>query len=356
MHRRLQNVGLAMLSAGLCLAGVSSCRPAGGADASASGNDPEIWRFAIEESRGSVQHEYALEFKRRVEEKTGGAVQVKVYPYGTLGTSDHITELCHLGTIEFATASPGHLGKVIPEVQVFLLHFLLSDDQRTNHRALRDPDLHAALNELYRKKNFELLSVFSEGWQVWTTKTMIREPSDFDGFKMRVMTSPMLMEAYEAYGASPTPLPYSEVYSALQLNMIDGQVNPVFAIEKQSFYEVTDYMIFPRHAQFITTVTANRRFFEGLSPARRRMVNETIRELHEYVFEVQRRLNEERLALIKQRKPELNIVPELSDENRAKFRKASLHVRDEFVEMTGRDGERLLKRVLDAVEKAEQGQ
>ena len=54
------------------------------------------------------------------------------------------------------------------------------------------------------------------------------------------MTSPLLWRAYDAYGASPTPLPYSEVYSGLQLHMIDGQVNPIFAIEEMSFYEVTD--------------------------------------------------------------------------------------------------------------------
>ncbi|MFH1300570.1 MAG: TRAP transporter substrate-binding protein DctP, partial [Planctomycetota bacterium] len=188
---------------------------------------PTPWRFAIEETVGSVQHQYALKFKELVEARSDGEIEVTIYPYGTLGTSDQITEQVDMGVIQFAMASPGHLGKLIPEVQVFLLHFLFSDNDEINNSVLNeDPQLRKTFNDLYARKNFKLLSIFSEGWQVWTTKKSIQTPDDFRGVKMRVMTSPLLLAAYEAYGASPTPLPYSEVYSALQLNMIDGQENP----------------------------------------------------------------------------------------------------------------------------------
>ena len=84
--------------------------------------DPPVWRFAIEETSGSVQDAYAQRFKELVEEKSGGKVIVKVYPYGTLGTSDQLSELLYNGSLQFAMASPGHIGKMIPEVQVLLLH------------------------------------------------------------------------------------------------------------------------------------------------------------------------------------------------------------------------------------------
>ena len=83
----------------------------------AAGRDVERWRFAIEETRGSVQDAYAQKFKEIVEDRTNGAVEVIIYPYGTLGTSDHVTELLAMGAVQFAMASPGHLGKLIPEVQ-----------------------------------------------------------------------------------------------------------------------------------------------------------------------------------------------------------------------------------------------
>ncbi|MGR9109064.1 MAG: TRAP transporter substrate-binding protein DctP, partial [Gammaproteobacteria bacterium] len=239
----------------------------------------EIWRFAIEETRGSVQDAYAQRFAELVEDQTNGAVRVLVYPYGELGTSDQITEQLHNSTLQFATSSPGHLGKLIPEVKAFLLDFLLSEDEEVNARALGDPALQDFPGELYAEKGLAFLTAFGEGWQVWTTRTPVRRPEDFAGIRFRVMTAPLLIATYEQYGASPTPLPYAEVYSALQLRMIDGQENPVFAIEEMSFYEVTDYLIFPRHAEFITTVAANAQFFQGLEVGRRRLVERVIDQL-----------------------------------------------------------------------------
>lgn len=314
----------------------------------------EQWRFAIEETAGSVQDAYAREFARRIEERTGGEVQVTIYPYGALGTSDEITEQLHAGILQFAMASPGHLGTLIPEVQVFLLHFVLSDDEEVNKRALADPELLATFDRLYARKGFKLLSFFSEGWQVWTTRVPVRKPEDFRGVKFRVMTSPLLLAAYEAYGASPTPLPYSEVYSALQLNMIDGQVNPIFAIQEMSFYEVTDYLVFAHQAPFITSAVASRRFYESLSPERRRLLDEVVRELDGYVFDVERRFNAERLDIIRERKPGIHVL-RLTPEERARFRRASEPVRQRFVELAPGDGQQVLDLLEAAVARASEG-
>ncbi len=312
----------------------------------------ETWRFAIEEAAGSVQDAYAQEFKRRIEERTGGAVEVTVYPYGALGTSDDITEQLRMGSLQFAMASPGHLGKTIPELQVFLLHFLFSDDDAANFAAIRDPAFRAELAPLFPEKGLELLGLLPEGWMVWTTKEPIREPDDFAGVKIRTMTSPLLLAAYEAYGASPQAMPYGEVYSALQLNMIDAQVNPVFAIEEMSFYEVTSHMIFARHAPFLTTFVTNTRFLAELPAGRRELVLEVARELGAYLAEVQERVNRERLDEIRERKPDMVLI-ELDEPQRDAFRRRSAPVREQFVERTGERGRALLEALLGAVARAE---
>lgn len=322
------------------------------AAAACGGDDADrIWRFALEETRGSVQDAYASKFEELVEEKSGGEIDVIVYPYGTLGTSDQTTEQLYNGTLQFAMASPGHLGKLISEVQVFLLHFLLSGDADIDNRALADPDLRATFDRLYREKNFVLLTFITEGDMVWTTKSPVRRPADFAGVKMRVMTTPLLLAAYRAYGASPTPLAYSEVYSALQLNMIDAQVNPVFAIEEMSFYEVTKYMIFPHHAQFVASVMTNADFYEQLEPAERKWVDDAIAELQPYILEKQKAFNESRLEEILEKKPRMEIV-HLSEAQRAAFREASLPVRDRFVAQVGSEGEKVLEQLLTAVRRA----
>lgn len=329
---------------------LSSCNPQPGGDYA----EPTVWRFAIEEPQGSVQHKYALKFKELIEARSNGEIKVVVYPYGTLGTSDQITELVDMEVIHFAMASPGHLGKLIPEVQVFLLHFLFSDDAEINNKVLNDdPELRETFDRLYARKQFKLLSIFSEGWQVWTTKDPVRKPEDFEGMKMRVMTSPLLLAAYEAYGASPTPLPYSEVYSALQLNMIDGQENPVFAIQEMSFYEVTDWMIFARHAPFITTAMTNREFFDSLPDEEKQMVLDVVDELNAYILEVQQKFNRKRLEMIRERKPDLNIIEELSPQQREAFLKASRPVREKFTDMTGESGRKLLEQLIQTVKEYE---
>lgn len=339
----LRRLALSLLALGIGVApGCDSVTP-----------DHEVWRFAIEETRGSVQDAYARRFAELVEERSDGDVRVVVYPYGAVGTSDQITEQVHNGTIDFAFASPGHVGKLIPEVQVFLLHYVLSDDEEVNKLALRDPELLRALDRIYGEKGFELLSVVSEGWMAWTTNEEIRTPEDFEGIKFRVMTSPLLLALYSAYGASPTPLPYSEVYSGLQLHMIDGQVNPVFAIQEMSFYEVTDYMIFPKHAQFYTTLMASSEMFESLSEERRTMIQEIVTQLHDENFEVQQRFNRERLEIIRTERPEMQIY-ELSSSERAAFRARSLPVRDQYVEMTGPRGAELLQVLEGSVRRAEE--
>ncbi|MEZ6059888.1 MAG: DctP family TRAP transporter solute-binding subunit [Planctomycetaceae bacterium] len=324
MRLHLTILALAMMPAG--------CETAGSEPRGATIH----WRFAIEEPVGSVQHAYAERFRELIEQRSDGAIRVTVYPYGTLGTSDQITELVDMNVVQFAMASPGHLGKLIPEVQVFLLHFLFSDDEQFNNQLLNDdPDLSRVFQELYAARNLQLLSIWSEGWQVWTTKTPVAAPSDFRGMKFRVMTSPLLLAAYNAYGASATPLPYSEVYSALQLNMIEGQENPVFAIQEMSFHEVTDYMIFPYHAPFITTTVTNREFFESLPPEQSRLIEEVADELNEYILQVQQTYNRERLQMIRDKRPDLTIVEGLSDEQRMQFRSASQPVYEQFVEIAG---------------------
>ena len=315
----------------------------------------EDWKFAIEEIAGSVQDAYAQEFKRRIEERTDGEVTVTVYPYGTLGTSAELTELVTQGAIQFANASPGHLGTLVPEIQVFSVPYLLSDNNQANKMVLTESDtIYEDLQEDFQDKGLKLLTMYPEGDMVWTANKEIRSPEDFEGFKMRTMVSPMLVAAYESFGASPTPMPYGEVYGGLQLKAIDGQVNPIFAIEEMKFYEVQDYMIWAGQQQFTTTVVTDADWFNNeLSEDRRQMVNEVVDELNDYIFEVQEQYNEERLEKIKEAKPELEMI-RLTEEERARFEEASMEAREKFVEMVGEDGRKILNQLESEIEAAEE--
>lgn len=340
--------GAAMLALGL----LSACSPPAeepAAEASAQDRPETVtWRFALEEIEGSVQDAYAEEFKRRIEAASDGAITVEIYPYGSLGTSSQITEMLQSGALELAFASPGHLADAIPEVGVFTLHFVLSDDEAVNRQVLADPQLLDLLQAPYREQDLRLLGIVQEGWMVWSGDRALRSPADFEGFKIRTMTSPILVDSYRAYGANPTPMPYSEVYSGLQLGQIDGQVNPVFAIEEMSFYEEQDVLTSGRHAQFVTTLAASQSWFDALDDETAELVASVRDELVAWIDAEQQRFNSDRLDIILDAGGTEWV--ELSEDERAVFREASLGVRETYVDQAGERGREILEALLRLVE------
>ena len=312
------------------------------------------WKFAIEEITGSVQDRYAQEFKRLIEEKSDGAITVTVYPYGSLGTSAELTELVQIGAVQLANASPGHLGSLVPEVQVFSIPYLLSENNDVNKQVLTESEvIYGPIAEALERRELRLLTMYPEGDMVWTANKPIRSPEDFNNFRIRTMVSPMLVSAYEAFGASPTPMPYGEVYGGLQLGSIDGQVNPIFAIEEMKFYEVQDYMIWAGQQQFTTTVVAGDDWYHFmLSDEERAMLDETIAELADFIMDVQEEYNQERLDKILADKPDMQLI-ELTEEERAVFRERSMAVRDKFIDMVGESGRAVLEGLLAEFEAAE---
>ncbi len=320
-----------------------------------AGGEPQTWRFALEEIKGSVQWAYAQEFKEQVEQRTDGQVNVEVYPYGTLGTSADVTEQVQQGALQFSFASAGHVGAVIPEVQLFTMHFIFSDDNELNHSVLEgNEELNALLGEAYRDANLVLLDIVPEGWMVWTANRALETPADFEGLKIRTKASPILVQSYEAYGANPTPMPYGEIYGGLQLGQIDAQTQPVFAIEEMSFYEVQSHMIMGKPAQFVSTVIAGPNFIDGLPEERRQMLEEVFGELSDFNFEKQKNLNDERLAEIRE-VSDIEII-ELTEEQREAFRELSMPVRETYVELAGERGEELMNILLTALETGADGE
>ena len=313
----------------------------------------ETWKFALEEVDGSVQDAFAEKLKELVEQRSNGDVTVEIYPYGTLGTSDDVTELVQTGALQLANASPGHLGSTVPEMQVFSIPYVLSTKDAVNKKVLTGADvIYEDLAKAVRAKGLELMTMYAEGQMVWTANKKITAPDDFSNFKMRTMTSPLLVEAYKAFGANPTAMPYGDVYSGLQLGTIDGQVNPVFAIEEMKFYEVSDYMIYAGQQEFTTSVVTGANWYENLAEDKRALLDNAIDDATDYIFDKQRSYNKERLANIKKAKPELEII-ELTDEQRDVFRERAQRVRDKYVDMVGPSGKKILDKLVAAVAEAE---
>ncbi|MDI5890053.1 TRAP transporter substrate-binding protein DctP [Halomonas rhizosphaerae] len=308
------------------------------------------WRYAHEEYEGDVQDVFAQEFKRYVEENSDHSVQV--YRFGELGESDDIMEQTQNGILQFVNQSPGFTGSLIPEAQIFFIPYLMPTDME---QVLEFFDESKAINEmfpeLYAEQGLELLQMYPEGEMVVTADEPITSPEDFENKKIRTMTNPLLAETYNAFGATPTPLPWGEVYGGLQTGIIDGQENPIFWIESGGLYEVSPHLTFTSHGWFTTAMMANQDFFEGLSDEDKELVREASEAAYDHTIDHIQGLAEESLAKIQEASDEVTVT-RLDDEQIQVFKERAPQVEEEFIEMTGERGKELLEQFkadLDAV-------
>ena len=298
------------------------------------------WKYAFEEAMEDIQGIYAQKFKEHIEANSDHEIQL--FPYGTLGESADIMEQTQAGILQFVDQSPGFTGSLIPEAQVFFVPYLLPTEHEHLAKFYEESKaINEGFEELYAEKGLELLSMFPEGEVAMTTKDPVKSCEDLNEVKFRVMTNPLLVESYKAFGATPTPLPWGEVYGALQTNMIQGQENPAFWLYSTKMYEVTNHITYAGHNVFTTAVMANKNFYDGLSDAEKTLVNNASEAAFDYILKYQGGLQEESLAKIKEAKPDMQINI-LSEEERKPFMEAATEVEAAFAEMTGESGKKIL--------------
>lgn len=303
--------------------------------AAMSAANAEQWKFAVEESPGDVQTLYAQEFKRLVEEGTKGKVDVVIYTYGQLGNENDITELTASGAIQFSNASPGHLGTFVPEVQILSLPFLLPKDPVAKADILSNSKaLYGSLAKDFTSKGLKLFTIYPEGEMVWTTQKPVRTPADLGDVKFRVMTSPLLIEQFKLYGANPVALPWGEIYSGLQMNVIQAQTNPAFFIESAKFHEVTNYLVYPGDVEYTTTVVANADFWKSMSAENKAMLGEVRNKLQTFIIAKEKEKNAASVIKMMKDNPKLKIIKLTAAESDV-FRKRTESLPSTLVEMAG---------------------
>ncbi|WP_138436956.1 TRAP transporter substrate-binding protein [Marinobacter shengliensis] len=309
------------------------------------------WRYAHEEYEGDVQDVYAYKFKEYVEENSDHTVQV--FRFGELGESDDIMEQTQAGILNFVNQSPGFTGSLIPEAQIFFIPYLMPTDMETVITFFRESKaINEMFPELYSEQGLELLKMYPEGEMVVTVDEPVTSPEEFSNKKIRVMTNPLLSETYSAFGATPTPLPWGEVYGALQTNMIQGQENPIFWIESGGLYEVSPNLVFTGHGWFTTAMMANQNFYNGLSDEDKKLVRDAADYAFEEIIVHIDGLADEALEKIQAASDEVTVT-RLNEEQIEAFRARAPQVEERFINMTGERGQELLdqfKADLEAVQ------
>lgn len=315
----------------------------------ASGQETYTWRMAHEEYTGDMQDVYCKEFAEKLNEKSDGRINLQIYGVGQIGDAMQQCELLQNNGLEFAMISPGNTGTIVPENQLFSLHFLFPNDLKKTQEILNSSKaLNEKLSAKYLEKNIQVLSYWTEGAMQWTSNKPLHSPDDFKGLKIRTMQSPVIVAAYEAYGANPTPMSYTEVYSGLQLNMIEGQENPISAIYSSKFYEVQDYLTEANSNVYVTCTCVNPTFFNGLPEDIQQIILETVEEMNPRAYEIQDELNGG--ALDKITAASDIKVEKLTEEEREAFVEPAQKAYDVYKDLVGEDGAAILDELIAEIE------
>ncbi|MBN2859474.1 MAG: TRAP transporter substrate-binding protein DctP [Sphaerochaetaceae bacterium] len=321
----------------------------GSADTQETKNPEKVYTFKIthEEYADTVPDLYAKELARRIEEKSEGRIQFEIFQVGQLGVGVDLIEHLLTGSTQMAIVSPGNVATIIPEGQVFALHYLLPTDVKDAYDFLASSTVVTEeLPEIYAEKNLRLMDLWPLGASDWLSNRAIQSPEDFTGMPFRTMDTPLIIKNYEAYQANPTPVPYTDVYSALQLNMVSGVENPLGALVDMKWYEVQDYLILSNHIMYLEGVFMNDEAFNALPSDLQNIVSETILEMHDVAYELQDEANAKAKEILEEHVE----VLDLSDESIAEFKRAAAPVRDFFKDQYGERAAGILEGLETEVE------
>lgn len=225
-------------------------------------------------------------WKNSIERRTGGEVDFQIFHTAQLGDERTINEGILAGAIQ-AGVGAGAWAGFVPAYNVVELPFLIRDLKQMY--SLADGPLGARIGEQAEAKGFKVLAYYSTGDQHFQTrKAPIRSLADFKGMKMRVIQNKAVIDGFRALGAVPTPLPYPEIYTALQQGTVDGTGNDLLTVTLAKFYEVAKFFTWSSYLVEPRPVIMSKSYFDGLPADFQQLLLETALESAVYerkVFE-----------------------------------------------------------------------
>jgi C4-dicarboxylate-binding protein DctP len=289
-------------------------------------------------------HAAALKFKELIAERTDGAVEITVHPNSELGSGADQAQMVQTGAIQMAMLPAGHISTIIPEVQVFTIPFFFPGNIYEMEKLVNGP-AGETLKSYFPKRDVKALEVLVHSPKQFTSNKPIAMPDDFKGQKIRTMASPLIMESYKLVGATPVPINYHEVYTALQLGTVDGEENPFWAIGEMKFHEVQKYIAVSNHAYLTSVFIINNRLFEGMPEAIQQAIVKAAKDAIPFQIEADLEVDKENEHEI--RAYAKTSVTTLPPDAIAAFRKKMSPIKDIYIKMVGDSG----KKVVDAFEK-----
>jgi tripartite ATP-independent transporter DctP family solute receptor len=181
-----------------------------------------------------------------VNQKTKGRYDIQVYTNAQLGDDLRATEAVRAGMLDAVVTTLAPVGGIVKETMVFDLPFLFPNEQVAD-KIMKGP-VAKTLDQKMAAKGLINLAWYENGFRHLSNSVReVKSPADLKGLKIRTMENPIHLATWRALGANPTPMPFSEVFTALQQHVIDGQENPIPTLYDGKFYEVQKYITLTGH-------------------------------------------------------------------------------------------------------------
>jgi TRAP-type transport system periplasmic protein len=277
---------------------------------------------------GSLFQKSADEFAKRANAKLGSKAKVIVYGSSQLGGDKEMIQKLKLGTLDMAVPSTV-MSSEVDLLGIFEMPYIVKDREHMGRieREIFWPKIEPEVE----KKGLKVLAVWENGVRhITNSKRPIKAPADLQGIKLRVPEGKWRVKMFQAYGANPSPMKFSELFTALQTGVMDGQENPFTQIYSAKLQEVQKFMSLSGHVYTPAYLTVGSKRWESLPADVRKTLEDTAKETQAYVYETAAKDDEDLLGKLKQAGMQVN------DVDKDAFVAASKAIYDEFgKEVTG---------------------
>ncbi|MVW77313.1 DctP family TRAP transporter solute-binding subunit [Bordetella sp. 02P26C-1] len=281
-------------------------------------------------------HPAALGAKRWQEllaERSGGKIKVRIHGNGSIGGDTQMTSAVQGGVQELGIITSSPIASVVREIGLLDLPFTFNTAQEVD--AVLAGKVGDAIAEKMNANGMVVVGWMENGFRsITNSRRPITKFEDMQGLKVRVLQNPVYIETFNTLGANAVPMPFPEVYTALESRAVDGQENPLGTINTSKFNEVQKYLSLTRHTYTPYVVVVSKRVWDKLTPDEQKLLKETAAEASEYQRKISRESEARFLAELKERGMEVN---ELSAEEAKRMREKLQPVIDKFSKDLGGD-------------------
>lgn len=237
-------------------------------------------------------------FAEQLAAKSGGKLVAKLYASGSLGNDVSMTSALRGGTLEMTVPDTSTLMSLIKPFGVLNLPLTFNNEQEAD--AVLDGPFGQKLLAKLPEKGLVGLGYWENGFRhVTNSRRPITKADDLVGLKLRVIQSPLFLDTFSALGANATPMPFTELYSAMEQAAVDGQENPAATILSSKFYEVQKHMVLSRHMYSTWALLMSKKTWDGLSAQEQKIVQEAAREATLYERKTIRAFGDKALGELK---------------------------------------------------------